>query len=153
MAVMNNSQNPRNNRKKMNCRKPADRRPYMEQETKFYAGNDQKSILKLIRGSDIPQGLQELCAEMKEGAGEKHLPVAELEQNKVVVKVGSVFHPMLEEHSIEWVYLKTEKCEQLMYLKPGGDPVAEFALLPGDKPVCVYAYCNLHGLWKLPLHG
>ena len=104
----------------------------MEQETKFYAGNDQKSILKLIKGSDIPQGLQELCAEMKEGAGEKHL---------------------LEEHSIEWVYLKTEKCEQLMYLKPGGDPVAEFALLPGDKPVCVYAYCNLHGLWKLPLHG
>lgn len=123
----------------------------MKQDTAFCISGDKTGIFKLIKGSNIPEGFSELRAEMTEGAGEKHLPVASLEGNTVVVKVGSVLHPMLEEHSIEWVFLKSERGEQLVYLTPGSDPVAKFALLPDDKPVCVYAYCNLHGLWKLPI--
>lgn len=125
----------------------------MEQDEAFCISSDKSAIFKLIKGKDIPQGFDELRAEMTEGAGEKHLPVATREGDTVVVKVGSVLHPMQEEHSIEWVYLKSEKCEQLIYLTPGSDPVAKFALLPDDRPVCVYAYCNLHGLWKLPICG
>lgn len=125
----------------------------MEQESLFCISSDKASIFQRIKGKDIPEGFGELRAEMTEGAGEKHLPVAQQEGDTVVVKVGSVLHPMLEEHSIEWVYLKSEKCGQLVHLTPGSDPIAKFALLPDDRPVCVYAYCNLHGLWKLPIKG
>ena len=54
---------------------------------------------------------------------------------------------MAEEHSIEWVYLQTDKGGQRKNLTPGQEPKAVFALAD-EKPVAVYAYCNLHGLWK-----
>ena len=54
---------------------------------------------------------------------------------------------MSEEHSILWIYLETDKGAQYKYLSAGEKPAAEFAL-NGEKPVAVYAYCNLHGLWK-----
>ena len=67
--------------------------------------------------------------------------------DKVKVEIGSVAHPMIEEHSILWVYLQTDKGGQRKNLAVGEAPVAEFSLLD-EKPVAVYAYCNLHGLWK-----
>ena len=66
----------------------------------------------------------------------------------VTVKVGSVAHPMLEEHSIRWIALETKEGMQRKRLAPGAEPKASFALTEGDEPVAAYEYCNLHGLWK-----
>jgi superoxide reductase len=82
-----------------------------------------------------------------EASVEKHLPVVAVEGNTVKVVVGSVAHPMQEEHSILWVYLQTDRGGQRKCLKVGAEPVVTFALAE-EKPLAVYAYCNLHGLWK-----
>ncbi len=95
--------------------------------------------------------MKELKAGTVEASLEKHIPVAKVEGDKVEVVVGSVLHPMLEEHFIDWVYLETSKGGSFVFLKPGEEPKASFALLPGEKPLAVYAYCNLHGLWKSEL--
>ena len=82
-----------------------------------------------------------------DAATEKHVPVIKVEGDKAIVHVGSVDHPMLAEHFIEWIYLQTEEGGQRKCLQPGGAPEAVFAL-GGAKVVAAYAYCNLHGLWK-----
>ena len=55
-------------------------------------------------------------------------------------------HPMAPDHSIEWIYISTEMGAQLVKLRPGIKPYAQFAL-NGDIPLNIYAYCNKHGLW------
>lgn len=85
------------------------------------------------------------------GAQEKHLPVVEREGDIITVKVGEIFHPMEEKHSIQWVTLQTRQGTQRKHLPPTGEPVVRFALIDGDEPQSVYAYCNLHGLWKTEL--
>ena len=91
--------------------------------------------------------MTEIKAGSVDASREKHVPVVDVSGNLVTVTVGSVIHPMSEEHSIEWIYLLTEQGGQLKYLAPGSEPRAVFAI-DGDKPIAVYAYCNLHGLWK-----
>ncbi|MEE0515773.1 MAG: desulfoferrodoxin family protein [Emergencia sp.] len=86
-----------------------------------------------------------------DAAGEKHVPVAEADGNKVVVKVGSVEHPMTEEHHISFIILETDKGVQRKNLDPVGKPEAEFVLADGEKAVAAYEYCNLHGFWKAEL--
>ena len=83
-----------------------------------------------------------------DGAHETHVPVVEQNGNQVKVAVGSVEHPMLEAHYIQWIVLEIEDGYQIKYLKPETKPVAEFVLTEGSKVVAVYEYCNLHGLWK-----
>lgn len=83
-----------------------------------------------------------------EAATEKHIPEVREENGKVYVQVGSVLHPMLEAHYIEWVYLLTDKGGYFHFLKPGDAPQTVFSLLDEEVPLSVYAYCNLHGLWK-----
>lgn len=83
-----------------------------------------------------------------DAAGEKHVPVIQVEGQTVTVTVGSVEHPMLEAHYIKWILLETKEGRQRKTLKPGDKPVAVFALTPGDEVVAAYEYCNLHGLWK-----
>ena len=90
----------------------------------------------------------ELVPNTSDGAGEKHVPVLERAGQTVTVKVGSVAHPMLEEHSIRWIALETKEGMQRKRLAPGAEPKASFALTEGDEPVAAYEYCNLHGLWK-----
>ena len=85
-------------------------------------------------------------ANATDAAREKHVPVVTVEGNTVSVTVGSVEHPMTEEHYITWIYLETEKGGQRKALKPGEAPSATFTLID-DEPVGVYEYCNLHGLW------
>lgn len=122
-------------------------------EPRFYACDDCRILIETISGDSerfeccgIP--MKELKPNTSDGAGEKHLPVAEREGNKVTVKVGSVFHPMSEEHSIEWIYLQTERGGQRVNLSPDQAPQAEFLLPEDDRPIAAYAYCNLHGFWK-----
>lgn len=83
-----------------------------------------------------------------EGAGEKHLPDVTVEGNKVLVKVGSVAHPMLPAHYIQFVVLETSKGYKVARLSPGEAPEAAFVLSEGEEAVAAYEYCNLHGLWK-----
>ena len=82
-----------------------------------------------------------------DGAMEKHVPVITVRGNEVHVAVGAAAHPMVEEHSIQWIYLQTKKGGQRKNLTAGEAPEAAFALVD-DEPIAAYAYCNLHGLWR-----
>ena len=93
-------------------------------------------------------GFVELEAGVKEAAIEKHVPVVSSRCGKIKVDVGSVAHPMTAEHLIEWVAIETEQGYQVKYLTADGAPVCNFSLADGDSLKAVYAYCNLHGLWK-----
>ena len=93
------------------------------------------------------QKMTELKPGTVDASREKHIPVVTVEENTVKVEIGSVAHPMAEEHSILWVYLQTDRGGQRKALEVGSTPAVTFALAE-EKPVAVYAYCNLHGLWK-----
>ncbi|NLJ57694.1 MAG: desulfoferrodoxin FeS4 iron-binding domain-containing protein [Tissierellia bacterium] len=95
--------------------------------------------------------MKELVGNTEEASYEKHIPEVKVEGNKVTVQVGSEIHPMIEEHYIQFIYLVTELGTQRVCLQPGEEPIAEFALVEGDKALAAYEYCNLHGLWKKEL--
>ena len=81
---------------------------------------------------------------------EKHLPVVEKTGDMtIVVKVGDVPHPMIDEHYIEWIEVVTKSYAERVFLSPGQEPKAEFAL--NEAPVSVRSYCNGHGLWEKKL--
>lgn len=79
------------------------------------------------------------------------MPVITVDGSTVRVAVGSVEHPMIEKHYIQWIYLQTTHGGQRYILKPGDRPEAVFALAEGAAPLAAYAYCNLHGLWTAKL--
>ena len=91
--------------------------------------------------------MKELVANTTDAATEKHVPVVEVSGNTVTVTVGSVEHPMMEAHYIQWIALETKEGMQRKSLTPDSAPKAVFALAEGDAPVRAYEYCNLHGLW------
>ncbi len=81
-----------------------------------------------------------------DAAVEKHVPTYQKDGNKVCVQVGSVEHPMTEEHYIQWIQINEPKKTKRVMLSPTDVPKAEFCVSGDD--FSVYAYCNLHGLWK-----
>ncbi len=83
------------------------------------------------------------------GGYEKHLPVIEADGETYTVKVGSVEHPMMENHWIEWIALDTDKGTIRKFLKPGEKPVAVFTTKDSVKQA--REYCNLHGHWATKL--
>ncbi|NLA52629.1 MAG: desulfoferrodoxin [Alcaligenaceae bacterium] len=110
-------------------------------------------IVAVVKGTGVPviccgEPMQEIVAGTTDAAVEKHVPVYEVKGDTVCVKVGAAEHPMLEEHYIEWIALKTEQGNQRKALKPGDKPEACFRICEGDKVEAVFAYCNLHSLWK-----
>jgi len=124
-------------------------------ENRFYICEHCGNLIGMINDSGVPivccgQKMTKLEAGTVEASLEKHVPVVTVDGDLVKVEVGSVHHPMLEEHSIKWVYLQTDKGGQRKILNPGDDPCVVFALAC-EKPVAVYAYCDLHGLWKTEL--
>ena len=94
------------------------------------------------------EAMEELIPGTVEASREKHIPVIEQNGNIVKVIVGSVEHPMIDAHYIEWISIRTNLGNQRKVLKPTDEPTASFALLDGEKIIEAYAYCNLHGLWK-----
>ncbi len=121
-------------------------------KTRFYICRHCGNIVSIIKNAGVPlvccgEKMQELIANTTEASQEKHLPVVTVSGEKVRVSVGSAIHPMTEQHSIEWIYLETEKGGQLWTLRPDEAPEAEFALA-NQRAIAAYAYCNLHGLWK-----
>ncbi len=122
----------------------------MEEIMNFFKCKECLSIaMEIVPGEHAcEKKFQELKANTTDASGEKHVPVIEKSGDKIVVKVGELEHPMLEEHYIMWIYLETEQGGILKKLSPGQKPEAEFQLSSGDKAVAAYEYCNLHGLWK-----
>jgi len=94
--------------------------------------------------------MSELVPNTVEAATEKHLPAATATVDGLDVQVGSVLHPMEEGHHISFVYVQTENGGQRKGLEVGAEPKCSFAFTD-DKPAAVFAYCNLHGLWKIDL--
>lgn len=121
---------------------------------KFYICEHCGNLIGMIHDAGVPmmccgQKMTKLEPGVVEASHEKHIPVVSVDEknNTLVVTVGSVMHPMIEEHSILWVYLQTNRGGQRKCLEVGKDPVVTFAIAD-EKPVAVYAYCNIHGLWK-----
>ena len=124
-------------------------------ENKFYICEHCGNLVGMIHDAGVPmmccgQKMTKLEAGTVEASLEKHIPVVTANEKEVKVTVGSVLHPMTEEHNIAWVYLQTDRGGQRKSLTPGSDPTVSFALTD-EKPIAVYAYCNLHGLWKTEL--
>ena len=122
-------------------------------EMKFYVCKHCGNVIAVVkqRSANITccgQRMSELVPGVTDAAVEKHVPVFEIADNKVIVTVGSAEHPMLEEHYIEWIAVQTTSGNQRKTLKPGEPPKACFALCDGEEIEAVYAYCNLHKLWK-----
>ncbi|HHW68795.1 MAG TPA: desulfoferrodoxin [Tenericutes bacterium] len=90
-----------------------------------------------------------LEANTQDATLEKHVPVVEVEKEKVTVKVGSVLHPMVEEHYITFIVFRTQSGFSVKFLNPNEEPIAEFKT--NEKVIEVYEYCNIHGLWKTNL--
>lgn len=108
------------------------------------------NILALVHeGGGAPaccgQDMTRLEANTTDASKEKHVPAVVKADGKLKVTVGSVPHPMLPEHHIEWIALVAGGRLEFVFLKPGMEPKAEFA---GAESGTVYEYCNLHGLWK-----
>lgn len=122
-------------------------------EQKFYICERCGNIMAAVKESGVPvmccgQKMKQIEPGTTEASVEKHIPVYRVEENKVLVTVGAVGHPMLPEHYIEWISLQTKNGNQRKVLKPGDEPAACFAICEGDEVEAVYAYCNLHSLWK-----
>ena len=120
---------------------------------KFYRCEHCGNIITFVHSAGVPvmccgQKMTELVPGTTDGAAEKHVPVVEVQGSTVQVKVGSVEHPMLPEHFIQFIAIETKHGSQIKYLQPGEKPQASFVLADGDQLVAAYEYCNRHGLWK-----
>ena len=118
---------------------------------KFYICKTCGNLVGKLEGS-VPmvccgKEMEELVANTVEASSEKHLPVYTLKDNVLEVSVGSVLHPMEEKHNISFVYVETTHGGQRKNLEIGKDPKVCFTFC-NDTPLAVFAYCNLHGLWK-----
>lgn len=122
-------------------------------EMKFYKCAHCGQIVAIVKGTGVPviccgEPMQEIIPGTTDASVEKHVPVYEISDGVVSVKVGSVEHPMIDAHYIEWIALKTKEGNQRKSLKPGDKPEVSFLISDTDEVEAVYAYCNLHGLWK-----
>lgn len=120
---------------------------------KFWKCNHCGNLFGVINDGGVTpiccgEDMELLKANTTDAAEEKHVPVIERDGDKVTVKIGSVEHPMIDEHYIMWILVTnpsgtTERIE----LKPGEKPEAVFTISEADGPVTAYEYCNIHGLW------
>jgi len=128
----------------------------MANRQRFFICDDCKNIVDIISMKGVPImccgiKMTELEPNTVEASNEKHLPEVKVSGDKISVQVGSVIHPMTDEHYIQFIFAETEQGSQRKDLEPGDSPSAEFSFV-NDKPIAVYEYCNLHGLWKVELN-
>lgn len=112
-------------------------------------------IIEVVKDSGAPliccgEVMEEIKPEVDEKLlGEKHIPVYKIRNGDILVKIGSIPHPSTKEHYIEWITLVTSKGAQTRVLKPGDTPEAIFALSKDEIVTDIYAFCNIHSLWKV----
>ena len=121
-------------------------------DNRFYICEKCGNLVGMIHFSGVNpvccgQKMTKLEAGVVEASREKHIPIVTVSDDAVTASVGSVIHPMSEEHNIAWIYLLTDKGGHRKSLSVTDAPEATFRL-SDEKPIAVYAYCNLHGLWK-----
>lgn len=109
------------------------------------------NIIEVLHGGDgelvcCDQPMEKLDEKTADAATEKHVPVIEKIDGGYKVKVGSVPHPMLEEHYIEWIELLADGKAYRQFLNPGDEPEAVLNVDAND--VSAREHCNVHGLWK-----
>ncbi len=92
--------------------------------------------------------MTELIPKTDDVGNEKHLPVVEVNGKVITVKIGSVEHPMTEEHYIDWISIHYNNKVQRLKLNHTEKPVAVFDIDEEYDTLEVYSYCNIHGLWK-----
>lgn len=122
---------------------------------KFFRCKHCGNLIGLLNNSGVPiiccgDPMDELVPNTVEASAEKHIPHVTLSGDTVTVKVGSVAHPMTQEHHIEFIYLQTESGGQRKCLKIDAQPISVFKLAD-EKLLEVFAYCNIHGLWKIAI--
>lgn len=120
---------------------------------KYYVCEHCGNIIEYVKESGVAvvccgQKMTELIPGTSDGAHEKHVPVVTVNGDTVVVEVGSVEHPMVEVHYIQWIVIETTKGSHRVNLNYTDKPRAEFKLSNDESFVAAYEYCNLHGLWK-----
>ncbi|MBQ9731211.1 MAG: desulfoferrodoxin Dfx [Bacilli bacterium] len=120
---------------------------------KFYKCNRCGNVFEVLVDSKVTpmccgKFMDELVPNTVDASNEKHVPVINVEGNKVEVVVGSVEHPMIEAHFITNIILETNKQVRRVKLSPNQEPKATFYLAEGEEVIAAYEYCNLHGLWK-----
>ena len=121
-------------------------------EQKFLKCEHCGNIVAVVKESKAPimccgKKMEQIIPGSVEASHEKHIPVYEVKDNKVFVTIGSVEHPMVDVHYIEWVSIQTKYGNQRKQLLPNQEPKVCFSICEGDEVEAVYAYCNLHGLW------
>ena len=122
--------------------------------TKFYRCRHCGNVIMKVVDSKVPvvccgEQMQELIPNTVDASGEKHVPVVTRPDDCTIeVRVGSLAHPMVPEHHIAFIYVETENGGIRVDLTD--EPNARICVCK-DKPVAVYEYCNLHGLWKTEL--
>lgn len=124
-------------------------------EKKYYRCEVCGNLVEMIEESGIPmiccnQEMTLLTPGSVDASAEKHVPDAFMGDGLVKVNVGKDDHPMTKQHYIQWITLVTEQGSQTKCLCPDDKPTVTF-YLNGEKPLAVYAYCNIHGLWMTKL--
>lgn len=123
---------------------------------KFFKCEHCGNVIQKVVDSKVPvvccgEKMEELKVNTVDASVEKHLPVVtRVDDCHIKVEVGSVAHPMTEDHHIAFIYVETEKGGVRIDLPHDGKPEAVFCTC-GDKPIAVYEYCNLHGVWMTEL--
>ena len=112
---------------------------------KFYVCEHCGNIIEYVKNAGVPvmccgQKMTELIPGTSDGAHEKHVPVITVDGDKVIVEVGSIEHPMVEAHYIQWIAIETKKGSQRVKLEYTDKPRAEFKLVDQDEVVAAYEW-------------
>ena len=122
----------------------------MNNSGNFYICDTCKNLVEKISDSGVSmvccgKEMRHLIPNTVEASNEKHIPVATKTGNVISVQVGSEPHPMLENHYIQWIYLRTKKGISRVDLHPAEEPKCTF--LCNEDEYDIFEYCNIHGLW------
>lgn len=120
---------------------------------KFYICKHCGNVITMLENNGVPikccgEEMIEIEPETDKEKGEKHTPVFRVEENCVVVNVGKIEHPMGEEHYIKWICVQTNRGFHIRYLSFKTKPEVAVGLAKGEEVENVFAYCNIHSLWK-----
>ncbi len=109
------------------------------------------NMTEVLHGGDgelvcCGQPMKKLIAKKEDAGKEKHVPVIEKADGAIIVKIGSIPHPMEEKHYIEWIEIVTDGKAYRQFLKPGDPPQARFNI--AGNSVIAREHCTIHGLWE-----